>query len=93
MSHEEERIKHSKRIFETDNAVKKQVKIAKEFGIVVDEPHKFAKHHAMNCGNPKCLLCHSEKVFGHKTIQEQRFDQDVEHPRVKRSNGLHIKED
>jgi hypothetical protein len=79
MSHEEEKIKHSKRIFETDNAVKKQVKIAKEFGIVVDEPHKFAKHHAMNCGNPRCVMCSNpRKVFKEKTIQEQRLEQDLE---------------
>jgi hypothetical protein len=47
----------------------------------------------MDCGNPKCLLCHSEKVFGHKTIQERRFDQVVDYPRNKRSNGLILKED
>ena len=41
MSHDEEKVKHSKRIFETDNAVKKQVKIAKEFGVPIEEPHKF----------------------------------------------------
>jgi hypothetical protein len=93
MSDEESRIKHSKRILKTENIIKKQTKIAKAHGVEIKEPHKLAKHHALDCGNPKCLLCHSEKVFGHKTIQEQRFDQDVEHPRDKRSNGLIIKED
>ena len=48
MSKEEDKIKHSKRIQKTDNAVTKQVKIAKEHGMVVDEPHKFAKHQVMD---------------------------------------------
>ena len=79
MSHEEEKVKHSKRILKIDNAVKKQVRIAKEFGIPVKEPHKFAKHHAMNCGNPKCFMCSNpRKVFKEKTIQEKRFEQNIE---------------
>lgn len=79
MSHEEEKVKHSKRILKTDNAVKKQVKIAKEFGIEVKEPHKFAKHHAMNCGNPKCFMCaNPRKVFNEKTIQEKRLEQNID---------------
>ena len=79
MSHEEEKVKHSKRILKTDNAVKKQVKIAKEFGIEVKEPHKFAKHHAMNCGNPKCFMCSNpRKVFKEKTIQEKRLEQNID---------------
>ena len=95
MSTEEDKIKHSKRLLKDDNAINKQLKIAKSAGHdkYIKEPHRLAKHHALDCGNPKCLLCHSVKVFGHKTIHEQRFDQDVENPRVKRSNGLHIKED
>ena len=79
MSHEEEKVKHSKRILKTDNAVKKQVKIAKEFGIEVKEPHKFAKVHAMNCGNPKCFMCSNpRKVFKEKTIQEKRLEQNID---------------
>jgi len=76
MSDEESKIKHSKRILKTDNAVKKQTKIAKEYGVPVTEPHKFAKHHAMNCGNPKCHMCgNPRKVWGEKTIQEKKFDE------------------
>ena len=79
MSHGEEKIKHSKRILKTDNAVKKQVKIAKEFGIEVKEPHKFAKVHAMNCDNPKCFMCaNPRKVFKEKTIQEKRLEQNID---------------
>ena len=76
MSDEESKIKHSKRILKTDNAVKKQTNIAKKYGVPVTEPHKFAKHHAMNCGNPKCHMCgNPRKVWGEKTIQEKKFDE------------------
>jgi hypothetical protein len=98
MSTEQDKIKHSKRLLKDDNAIHKQLQIAKEMGHMghnkfIREPHRLAKHHALDCGNPKCLLCHSEKVFGHKTIQEQRFAQDVEHTRDKRSNGLVANDD
>jgi hypothetical protein len=79
MSHEEEKVKHSKRILKTDNAVKKQVSIAKTFGLPVDEPHKFAKRHAMNCGNPNCVMCaNPRKTFNEKTIQEKRLEQNID---------------
>jgi hypothetical protein len=79
MSHEEEKVKHSKRILKTDNAVKKQVKIAKSAGSDISQPHKFAKLHAMNCGNPKCFMCSNpRKVFKEKTIQEKRLEQNID---------------
>ena len=79
MSHEEEKLKHSKRILKTDNAVKKQVKIAKSAGSDISQPHKFAKVHAMNCGNPKCVMCaNPRKVFKEKTIQEKRLEQNID---------------
>jgi len=88
MSTEEDKFKHSKRLLKDENAINKQLKIAKEFGVPVKEPHRLAKHHALDCGNPKCLLCHSEKVFGKKTIKERRFEQDMDTTSDKRSNGL-----
>lgn len=57
ISTKQDRFNHSRRRLKDDNAVKKQTKIAKEFGLPVDEPHKFVKRHAMNCGNPKCVMC------------------------------------
>jgi hypothetical protein len=95
MSTEQDKIKHSKRLLKDDNTINKQLKIAKSVGHekYIKEPHRLAKHHALDCGNPRCLVCHREKVFGHKTIHEQRFDQELENSRDKRSNGLHIKED
>jgi hypothetical protein len=76
MSSENEKVKHSKRLHKEEAAIKRQVKIAKEYGVPVTEPHKFAKRHALNCGNPKCVMCaNPRKVFNEKTIQEQKFEQ------------------
>jgi hypothetical protein len=78
MSHEEAKFKHSKRLLKDDNAIKKQVKIAKSPGIKVDTPHMFAKHHALDCGQPNCVMCASpRKIWGEETIQEKRAKQKV----------------
>lgn len=84
MSNEVEKVKNSSRRQRDENAVKRQVKIAKAHGLdtiinkQVQEPHRLVKHHIMNCGNPKCMLCSNpRKVFKEKTIQEKRFDQDL----------------
>jgi hypothetical protein len=96
MSKEEDKFKKSKRILKDENAVKKQVKIAKEYKHInsefnpkLDQPHRFAKHHAMDCGNPHCFLCgnprktHKDKL----TVQEKKLFQDAEAHRDRHSNG------
>ena len=89
MSKEQDKIKHSKRLQKDENVIKKQTKIAKAAGLEVNEPHKFAKHHAMNCGNSKCFMCSNpRKVFKELTQQEKRLFQDVEKNTDKHSNGL-----
>jgi hypothetical protein len=89
MSTEQDKFKHSKRLQKDDNAVKKQTKIAKDYGVPVKEPHKFAKHHAMNCGNPKCVMCgNPRKTFKELTQQEKRLFQDIDTPNDRHSNGL-----
>ena len=71
----DDRIKKAKRLQRTANAIKKQVRIAKAMGLthVLSQPHRLAKHHALDCGNPECLVCHSEKVFRKPTMQEKKF--------------------
>jgi hypothetical protein len=75
MNNQSSKIKKIKRIHRTYAAIQKQLKIAKSFGHTryIKEPHRLAKHHAMDCGNPKCLVCHSEKVFNQPTLQERRL--------------------
>ena len=86
---QEAKDKHSKRIHQKENYVKKQTKIAKQFGIVEKEPHRFAKHSPANCGNPKCVMCaNPRKTFKELTAQEQKMYQDIDAVRDKHSNGL-----
>jgi len=76
MSTEYDKIKHSKRIHADETAIKKQVKIAKSHGIEVKEPHKLAKHHALDCGRPGCIMCgNPRKIWKEETIQEKHFKQ------------------
>jgi hypothetical protein len=78
MSDEYSKAKKAKRIQADERAIQRQVRIAKSAGVVVEEPHKYAKHHALDCGNPGCCLCgNPRKVFKEKTIQEKRFDQST----------------
>lgn len=93
MSNELAKYLNSRRRFKDELAVKKQVKIAKAHGLsekdkAVKEPHRMAKHHAMDCGQPGCMLCgNPRKVFNEMTAQEKRLFQDVEKTRDRRSNG------
>jgi len=93
MSNETAKFLNSRRRHKTDIAVARQIKIAKQHGAgdkITKQPHRLAKHHAMDCGNPKCSLCgnprktHKDKL----TAQEKRLFQDMEHINDKHSNGL-----
>lgn len=82
MSTEQDKFKHSKRLLQDENAVKKQTRIAKQYGSSVEEPHRFAKHHAMNCGDPKCVMCSNpRRTFNEPTQQEKRLFQDLDQVR------------
>lgn len=96
MANELAKYLNSRRRQQDENAVKKQLKIAKQHGSsasdnkVVKEPHRLAKHHAMDCGRPGCAMCgnprhiHKDKL----TAQEKRLFQDVEQITDRHSNGL-----
>lgn len=94
MSTEQDRFNHSRRLAKDVNAVNKQLKIARSHGVSdrhpsVAEPHRLAKHHVMDCGNPECYLCgnprktHKDKL----TPQEKRLFQDMENITNRHSNG------
>jgi len=100
MANELAKYLNSKRRYKDEVAVKKQVKIAKQHGMqfndrVIREPHRLAKRHTMDCGNPECYLCgnprktHKDKL----TAQEKRIFQDLEKTTDKHSNGLSPKQD
>ena len=100
MANELAKFLNSQRRYRDEIAVKKQVKIAKAHGLTnkdkaVKEPHRLAKHHAMDCGISGCPLC-SNPRRSHKdtlTAQEKRMFQDVEKTTDKHSNGLKSNED
>jgi hypothetical protein len=67
---------HSKRMLNTQNAIKRQMYIAKSNGINQEEPHRYAKYNAVNCGQKNCIFCaNPRKLFGEKTIQEKSMEQ------------------
>ena len=90
---------NSRRRHKTDVAIARQVKIAKSKGTFnqanIRQPHRLAKHHAMDCGNPTCYLCgnprktHKDKL----TAQEKRLFQDLEQTTDRHSNGLTTKDE
>jgi len=94
MSTDEDKFKHSKRLLKDENAIKKQMKIAKEHKITefnpkLEQPHRYHKHHVMNCGNPNCFMCaNPRKVFNELTQQEKRLFQDLEKVTDRHSNGI-----
>jgi len=71
--------KRSDRIHRTNNHINKQLKIVKTNGgnkRYLKEPHRLAKHNAMDCGRPGCSLCgNPRRIFEAKTIQELKFEQ------------------
>ena len=80
MSNQDQKDKHSKRLHQEETAIKKQLKIAKTYGQDKNlqyESHRLAKHHAMDCGQPDCVMCgnprHNQKHG--TTKQEQSFKQ------------------
>ena len=78
MSDQETKEKRSKRLQKDENVSKRQMKIAKSHNMPFDEyeGHRYVKHHAMDCGNPNCIMCgNPRKTFKEKTVQEASFDQ------------------
>ena len=94
MANELAKFLNSQRRHRDETAVKRQVKIAKAHGLTnkdkaIKEPHRMAKHHAMDCGQPGCMLCgNPRKIFKERTAQEKRMYQDTEKVTDKHSNGL-----
>jgi len=100
MANEFAKFKNSRRRHKDDIAIAQQVKIAKQHGLTnrdkaVREPHRMAKHHVMDCGNPKCTLCGNPRRNSwykkdRLTAQERRLFQDLEQKRDQHSNGIII---
>ena len=98
MANELAKYVNSRRRHKTDVAIARQVKIARSHSSTFDQrnikqTHRLAKHHAMDCGNPKCGLCGNPRHIrkgqdGGLTAQERRLFQDLDSKRDRHSNGL-----
>lgn len=89
MSNEHDRLKHSRRLHKDHVAINKQKKIAKSHGFPIGPEHRLSKIHATTCGDPNCAMCgNPRKFFKERTIQERRFDQDMDSNTDHKSNGL-----
>jgi hypothetical protein len=87
MSNDLAKFINSRRRHKTDVAIARQVRIAQAHRTFnqrnVAQPHRLAKHHAMDCGNPGCFVCGNPRKT-HKdrlTAQEKRLFQDLDHTR------------
>lgn len=99
MSDDLDKFKNSRRRLNDENAINKQMRIAKGYGYhklsssmsklpFMTQPHRHSKTKMFNCGDPKCYMCgNPRKFFGEKTMQEKRFEQNVDTVRDKHSNG------
>lgn len=98
MSNDLAKFLNSRRRHRDDIAIARQVKIARQHGLghndlAVKEPHRHAKHHVMDCGQPGCNLCGNPRRNGwyksqRLTAQERRLFQDLDQQRDRHSNGL-----
>ena len=95
MSKQEDKAKHKTRMHRAWTAIKKQLGIIKArqhflgASKQIDEaqPHRLAKKHAMDCGQPGCVMCgNPRKTFSELTMQEKRLFQDLDQERDKHKN-------
>ena len=81
------REKKSMRRAKTVNAIERQKRIAKSAGVnhTENQPHRYAKMHSLNCGDPNCVMCgNPRKFFNEPTLQEKRF---IEGAKLDAQNG------
>lgn len=83
MSDELSKKRHSRRLQLDENAINRQVRIAKDYNMhqnskwkYITQPHRNHKKHILNCGDSHCSMCgNPRKWFKEKTMQEKRFEQ------------------
>jgi len=83
MSDELSKKRHSRRLQLDENAINKQVRIAKDYNMhqnskwkYIEQPHRNHKKHILNCGDSHCSMCgNPRRFFKEKTMQEKRFEQ------------------
>lgn len=70
-------LKRARRRRLTTNAINRQKRIAKLSTWnhkTLNQPHRWAKRHAMDCGRPGCMVCgNPRRTLKEKTLQERKF--------------------
>ncbi len=82
----DEKEKRRKRLNNNKRIIKNRLKFLREmesfipdrtgktyFQSMSDQPNRLNKKHPYDCGNSKCYLCHSEKLFGNKKLDEKKL--------------------
>lgn len=95
MSKDDDKLKHSRRLHDTETVIKRQQKIDKAhtndpkyINKIETQGGRYAKHHAMDCGNPRCPMCGNPRRTWHElTRQEKRELQELDVVRMRHSNG------
>jgi hypothetical protein len=94
MSQTTDKSTRSPRIQQKNRHIARQVRIrqAHKFPAIntkVDSPHRYHKTSGVTCGDSHCAMCgNPRKFFKEPTVQEKRFDQNVDHRRDRHSNGV-----
>ena len=73
--------KRAKRFQQKNRHIDKQNDIwnQKDYRSKMEQPHRFHKKKALDCGQPQCVCCgNPRRIFGEKTIQERRFECQAE---------------
>ena len=56
-------------------AIKRQLRLAKLRGLTNIIPGKFRKRHALDCGNPRCMICgNPRKLWKSIPIKERPYE-------------------
>lgn len=93
MSNELAKFLGSRRRHKTDVKIARQLAISRKKGsshpLYDKQPHRLAKHRAMDCGRPGCAMCGNPRhIHKHSlTAQEKRLFQDTEALRHRHPNG------
>jgi hypothetical protein len=83
MSHEEDKFRNSRRRFNDETKIQRQVGIAKSYAMhqgtkwkYIEQPHRNHKTAILNCGDPRCYMCmNPRRALGQETMQERKHKQ------------------
>jgi hypothetical protein len=95
MSNESAKSVRGRRLLQKTRHIARQVRIRKAHKFPnptkdgrIEKPHRYHKTSGVTCGDSRCAMCgNPRKFFKEKTMQEKRFEQDVDTVRDRHSNG------